>query len=209
MATQSGILAWEIPWTEGPGGLWSLGFQRVDVTQRLNHKWKWQPTPGFLSGESHGQRSLVGCCPLGHTESDTTEVTQHACMLWRRKWQLTPVFLPGESQGQRSLVGCHLWGRTESDTTEATQQQQQQYEQREMCRCETKFCGRISNTQLQYCLGFPGGSGCKESVCNAEDLNSIPVLGRSPGEGNSYPFQYSGLENSMDCTVHGVTKSWT
>ena len=54
------------------------------------------------------------------TESDTTEVTWHACRHWRRKWQPTPVFLPGESQGQRSLVGCRLWGCIESDTTEAT-----------------------------------------------------------------------------------------
>ena len=48
-------------------------------------------------------------------------------------------------------------------------------------------------------LGFPGGSDGKESTCNAEDLDSIPGLGRSPGEGNSYPLQYSDLENSMDC----------
>ena len=46
--------------------------------------------------------------------------------------------------------------------------------------------------------GFPGSSASKESACNAGDLASIPGLGRSPGEGNSYPFQYSGLENSMD-----------
>ena len=39
------------------------------------------------------------------------------------------------------------------------------------------------------------------------DLGSVPGLGRSPGEGNSYPLQYSGLENSMDCIVHGVTES--
>ena len=58
-------------------------------------------------------------------ESDTTEVTQYACVHWRRKWQPTPVFLPGESQGQRSLVGCRLWGYTELDMTEVTQQQQQ------------------------------------------------------------------------------------
>ena len=41
------------------------------------------------------------------------------------------------------------------------------------------------------------------------DLGSIPGLGRYPGEGNGYPLQYSGLENSMDCIVHWVTKSWT
>ena len=49
----------------------------------------------------------------------------------------------------------------------------------------------------------------KESTCNAGDLGSIPGLGRSPGEGNSYPLQYSGLENSINYIVHGVTKSWT
>ena len=52
----------------------------------------------------------------------------------------------------------------------------------------------------------PGGSAGKES---AEDLGSIPGLGRSPGEGKGYLLQYSGLENSMDSIVHDVTKSWT
>ena len=51
------------------------------------------------------------------------------------------------------------------------------------------------------------GSAGKESACNVGDLGSIPGLGRSPGEGNNYPPQYSGLENSMDCTVHGVAES--
>ena len=46
--------------------------------------------------------------------------------------------------------------------------------------------------------GLPGVSDCKESACSAEDLGSIPGLGRCPGEGNSYPLQYSHLENSMD-----------
>ena len=58
-------------------------------------------------------------------------------------------------------------------------------------------------------LGFPGGSAGKESACNAGDLGLIPGLGRSPGEGKGYPLQYSGLENSMDCIVHGITKSQT
>ena len=99
---------------------------------------KWQPTPVFLPGESQGQRSLVGCCLWGRTESDTTEqliwsalmgllwvghdwatsLTLFTFMHWRRKWQPTPVFLPGESQGQGSLVGCCLWGHSESDMTE-------------------------------------------------------------------------------------------
>ena len=62
--------------------------------------------------------------------------------------------------------------------------------------------------------GFPGGSDGKESIYNAEDLDSVPGLGLSPGEGNGYPLQYSGLENSMDrgawqATVRGVAKSQT
>ena len=57
------------------------------------------------------------------------------------------------------------------------------------------------------CLqSFPAG---KESACNAGDPGSIPRLGRSPGEGKGFPFQYCGLENSMDYTVYGVAKSLT
>ena len=58
-----------------------------------------------------------------------------------------------------------------------------------------------------------GGSGVKESACNAGDPGSIPGLERSPGEGKGYPPQYSCLENSIgrgawQATVHGITKSW-
>ena len=62
---------------------------------------------------------------------------------------------------------------------------------------------------LKFILGFPCGSADKESACNVGDLGSIPGLGRSPGERNGYPLQYPGLENSMDCIVHGVAKSRT
>ena len=58
-------------------------------------------------------------------------------------------------------------------------------------------------------LGCSSGSAGKEFACNAGDLGSISGLGWSPGEGNGYPLQYSGLENSMDFIVHGVTKSPT
>ena len=58
-------------------------------------------------------------------------------------------------------------------------------------------------------MGSPGCSAGKESACNVGDLGSIPGLGWSPGEGNGYPLRYSGLENSMDCIVHGVTKNQT
>ena len=58
-------------------------------------------------------------------------------------------------------------------------------------------------------LLFPSASAGKESTCYEGDLDSVPGLGRSPGEGNSFPLQSSGLENSMDCVVHGVAKSRT
>ena len=57
-------------------------------------------------------------------------------------------------------------------------------------------------------VSFLGGSAGKESAYNAGDLGSSPGLGRSL-EGNGYPLQYPGLENSMDYIVHGVTKSRT
>ena len=61
--------------------------------------------------------------------------------------------------------------------------------------------------------GFPGGSDGKESAHNAGDLDSVPAPGRSPGEENGNPLQYSCLENSMDrgacqATIHGIAKSW-
>ena len=125
---------------------------RFDIcVRKIPQRKKWQPTPLFLPGESHGQRSLVGYSPLGHKESDTTAETQHGytlCILEARKFdsffnevsvvlkkkcsdeclfpKVLPVNQPRESQGWGSLVGCPLWGRTELDTTEATQQQQQQ-----------------------------------------------------------------------------------
>ena len=71
----------------------------------------------------------------------------------------------------------------------------------------------MSGTVLTFHL-IPSGSDGQESACNAGDLGSMPGLGRSPGEGNGNPFQYSCLENSMDrgawqATVHVVAKSWT
>ena len=57
---------------------------------------------------------------------------------------------------------------------------------------------------MNYC-----GSAGKESACDVEDLGSIPRLGRCPGERKGYSLQYSGLENSMDCIVHGIAKSQT
>ena len=66
-----------------------------------------------------------------------------------------------------------------------------------------------SRTQLSNFTFFPGGSAGKESTCNVGDLSSIPGLEKSPREGKGYPLQYSGLENSADCIIHGVKESDT
>ena len=73
------------------------------------------------------------------------------------------------------------------------------------------FFGEINKHILSFSLhkGFPGGSAGKESACNAGVLGLIPGLGRSPGERKSCPLQYSGLENSMNSLVHGISKSRT
>ena len=67
----------------------------------------------------------------------------------------------------------------------------------------------VFKESLHIIVGFPQISVGKESTCNAGDPSSIPGLGRSSEERIDYPLQYSGLENSMDCVVHGVAKSWT
>ena len=76
------------------------------------------------------------------------------------------------------------------------------------------FVITYKGNNLQGKNSFPDSSDCKESISEAGDLGSIPGWGRSPGEGNGNPFQYSCLENPMDrgawqATVHGVTKSQT
>ena len=83
MATHSSTLAWKIPWTEGPGGLQSMGSLGGGHDREttlyfftfMHWRRKWQPTPMFLPGESQGPGSLVGCRLWGRTESDTTEAT--------------------------------------------------------------------------------------------------------------------------------------
>ena len=71
------------------------------------------------------------------------------------------------------------------------------------------ICWRRGRLPTRVFLDFPCGSAGKESTRNAGDLGLILGLGKSPGEGKGYPLQYSGLENSVDCKVRGVTKSQT
>ena len=98
----SNTVAWRIPWMEEPGELQSMGSLRVgqdwaislSLSTFTHWRRKWQPTPVFLPGESHGRRNLVGCSPWGRTELDTTEVTkqqqqqqQELSGWWILSWQ--------------------------------------------------------------------------------------------------------------------------
>ena len=81
-------------------------------------------------------------------------------------------------------------------------------------KCVSNSHGNSKHNNSKRYMDFPGISASKESACTAGDLGLIPGLGKSPGESNSYPLQYSCLENSMDrgaweATVLRVSKSWT
>ena len=157
MTAHSSILAWRSPWTEEPGGLQSMGCQRVGHNwaintcamiadnpvlfpmsdcQHLGKKagyfsslcpamaWSWKlhnwvlisyfASPfqtGDFPGGSDGKSVCLQCRRSGF-DSWVGKIP------WRRKWQPTPVFLPGKFHGQRSLVGYSQWGHKESDRTE-------------------------------------------------------------------------------------------
>ena len=108
----------------------------------------------------------------------------------------------------------HLMRRVDSLEKKTNPDAGKDWRQKEKRAAEDEMDGitcsmKMNLRKLQDTVGFPGGSTGKESACNVGDLGSIPGLGRSPGEGKGYPLQYSGLENSMDYIVHGVTKSRT
>ena len=132
-------------------------------------------------------------CP---TLWDPMDCTAHAILQARiLEWVAHP-FSRGSSQPRdRTWVSCiagrcfTLWATREAQELEGSL---------------TLLQWIFLTQELNWC-----GSVGKESACNAGHLGSIPGLERSPGEGKGYPLQYSGLENSMDCIVHGVSKSWT
>ena len=69
--------------------------------------------------------------------------------------------------------------------------------------------GQLAEATMRMSTHNPWGARLTFRENNGKGFQEKPLLGRSPGEGNGYPLQYSGLENSMDCIVHGVTKSPT
>ena len=143
---------------------------------------------------------------------------------------------PGVGDGQGGVACCNLWGHKESDMTERLNWTElniyaniifiytlfgfsgSSAGKESACNAGDsgsiprfgKIPWRRDKLPSPAFLGFPGGSASKKkSTCNVGDLGLIPWFRRSPGEVNSYPFQYSGLENSMHWIVHGVTKNQT
>ena len=141
---------------------------------------KWQPTPIFLPAELHGQRSLVG-------------YTVHGVRRVGHDWATNTLSI--------SLIVIHLFGFFISSWFSTGRL----HVWRNLC-----ISSRLPNLFIViFYEGFPDSSVGKEPACNAGDPGSISESGRSTGEGIGYPLKYSGLENSMDCVVHGVTKSRT
>ena len=132
---------------------------------------------------------------------------------WRRQWQPTPILLPGKSHGRRNLVGCSPWGREESDMTE-----QLHFHFSLSCigegngnpvQCSCLENPRDGGAWWAPVCGVAQGrtqpkrlsSSCSSIECPpdcAGGVGSIPGSGRSPGDGNGNPLQYSCLENPMD-----------
>ena len=134
---------------------------------------------------------------------------------WRRAWQPTPMFLPGESYGQRSLAGYSPWGRRVGHDRSDLACTYHLFPDKERIvnwphtpACRAEFSKGLAHLCFGFCFvffwGLPGGSDGKASACNVGDLGSIPRLGRSPGEGNGNPLQYSCLESSMDGGACGL-----
>ena len=202
---------------------------------------QWHPTPVFLLGKSHGQRSLVGCSPWGRKVSDRTErihfpfslscigegngnPLQCSCLKNPRDGGAWWAAIHGVAQSWTRLKQLSSSSNCCLSLPPSTIHSMFHLSSARLC-----FFATLGNTKLhswrvyESCLdlvvvsfhwtqskgmvivreahlssGFPGGSDGKESTCNAGDLGLIPGLGRSPGEANGNPLQYSCLEN-----VHG------
>ena len=161
------------------------------------------------------------------------ETTESDMVRWRH-WHNGHEFeqAPGDSEGQGSLVCCSPWSYRIRHDCATEQQQKENYNKlshqsiqhlcwtgvywvgQKVCLVLSKKAHFLFSSGTLFNSVFTGqrfplwGAG-KESTWNAGDLGLIPELGRSPAEGKGYPLQYSGLENSIDCIVHGVAKSWT
>ena len=214
MATHASVLAWRIPWTEKPGGLQSIVSHRVrrdwsDLACTHTHR-------NYRSFQEKVKGEFVELSFPNRTNDCITATT-------RINGQLV--------SGQNKFSGYLTNGRGLRD-----EKAEKETKLESVARCpkgnhtmawalQWAHCP-LNMVRLPSCAfwgfleastviqGFPWGSDGKESTCNAGYPGSIPGSGRSPGEGNGYPLQYSCLGNPMDrgawwAIVHGVAKSQT
>ena len=129
----------------------------------------------------------------GQEDTGTTEDE----MAWWHHWLngCESEWTPGVGDGQGGLACCDSWGHKESDMTERLNWTELNAGDAGSLPGSRKIPRRRNWLPTQVFTGFPGGSDGNKSACNAEDLGSIPELGRSPGGGHGNPLQYSCLEN--------------
>ena len=187
--------------------IWSLS--QTDSFRR-----KWQPPPVFLPGKSIGQRRLASYSPW--VAKSQTRLSMQALapgpsvQIILRRGKTLQSHVPS-LMGLTSCLHSHLWIPVLLVLIFCWPDK---YTHISRCASEKNIYMCFSKTYICAYICFPRGSEVKASASNAGDPGSIPGLGRSPGEGNGNPLQYSCLENPMDwgtwwAAVHGVTKSRT
>ena len=178
MATHSSTLAWKIPWTEEPGGLQSEGSLRV------GHDWA---TSLSCIGEGNGNPLQCSCLEnprdSGSWWAAVCGVAQSRTRL--KRLSSSSSFISGFESRSFWLLAMNVFCFIVLFVCP-------------IWRCTFRNYMSLMDTKMKTDDMSPFGE--------RGDLGSIPGLGRSPGEGKGYPLQYSGLENSLDCIVHGVTQ---
>ena len=146
-------------------------------------------------------------CPSGPLQFPPTSPRPHPCLSFPRGLASSP---PHPRHYVPETLGlCFLFPNVDTSRRSAGEESAHNAGDLGSIPGSARYTGEGIGHSLQYSWASLVGSAGTESACNAGDLASIPGLGRSPGEGNGSPLQYSGLENSMDCIVHGVSKSRT
>ena len=165
-----------------------------------------QPTPVFLPGKSQGQKSLVGYSPQGHKESNRpyTQTHTHRHTHTHTHTHTHPSLYQAQKDYSKSLETLII-EESESEVTQSCVTLRSHGLQFTRLLCPWDFPGKSTGVGE----GFPGGLEGKASTYSVGGLGLIPESGRSPGEGNGNPLQYSCLENPMDGGAHGVAKSQT
>ena len=186
MATYSSILAWRIPWSLPGSSVHGVARVGHDLATKLK-KLHEEPTRSSRTNINKDVPFNTGNCNEKVGSQEIPGVTG--------KFGLG---VQNES-GQRLTEFCQENALIIANTL---------FQQHERQQADGQYQSQIDYEPLHLLVpGLPCGSAGKESACNVGDLGSIPGLGRFSGGGRGYPLQYSGLKNSMDCTVHGVTES--